>query len=625
MSATKLLLSILLFFFSSSLFAANYNLPNNQWRLISLPENPPSSGNTVAKVFGDDISGGVYGDNWVLYQYDTQKNSYGEALELNDSLEQGRGYWIIQKTGSPVALKMPAGSVATPNTYVLKIASVTRNNSSQWTLSGNPFSSPQTLGNFFLRTDSGVCATPCDLDKAKAEKLLHNKVWIYDGSGYVLKDKPAELNPWDGFWAASLASSQGLKLSLQKGSSPENKLVRDFELPSPLFSTASAWRQRADGSNADVVPSDDVITTTYQVLMGDNSDFGGDLKNEEIDPNASIWLQKDVWTYPVFRASNTKKSIEVCDYDSNKLKPPKVRDSDGDLPIGGPVEVDVPAGFIRPAGPKTDPIKGHSDGHLVLFNPGTSIEWDYWQATVMRKKRCDNDLGSDGGGGIVSKQLLEAGSATFFDVKKAGVSFDGEYSAAASGFPLLAGTLLPEDFETGEIKHALKFSIPGPRKDSYEYPATSAEGSHYSKNPNAMIMGSRIRLRGPGKLVDKAGREVVESTLSPATRMVVAALRKYGAYLGDNAGGFIFYAEDVHTGKLDLDEDKLNKLVGNPKGTSLGKRTHWDVLISTVQDELQEYIPFAFGSAHDGEAPSSATVENANFEVVSGPSSQPPR
>jgi hypothetical protein len=208
------------------LFAANYNLPNNQWRLISLPENPPSSGNTVEKVFGDDISGGVYGDNWVLYQYDTQKNSYGEALKLNDSLEQGRGYWIIQKTGSAVTLKMPAGSVATPDSYALKIASVTGSNSSQWTLSGNPFSSPQTLGDFFLRTDSGVCTTPCDLEKAKAEKLLHNKVWIYDGSSYVLKDKPGELNSWDGFWAASLEKSLGLGLSLQKvGASQSNIYV----------------------------------------------------------------------------------------------------------------------------------------------------------------------------------------------------------------------------------------------------------------------------------------------------------------------------------------------------------------------------------------------------------------
>ena len=176
MLVTKLILSLSLFFISSSLFAVNFTLPDNQWHLISLPANPPMSENTVAKVFGDDISAGVYGDDWVLYQYDPQKNSYGEALELNYALEQGRGYWIIQKTGFPVMLTMPVGSSEAPDTYALKIASATGSNNSQWTLSGNPFSSSQTLDDFFLKTDSGVCATPCDLNKAKAKNLLHNQV-----------------------------------------------------------------------------------------------------------------------------------------------------------------------------------------------------------------------------------------------------------------------------------------------------------------------------------------------------------------------------------------------------------------------------------------------------------------
>ncbi|RUM93012.1 MAG: hypothetical protein DSZ28_09055 [Thiothrix sp.] len=219
MFSSRYLLNLLFlsFLFSPvSLFAVDYNLPNNQWRLISLPANPPMSKNTVEKVFGDDIPDGTYGVNWVLYQYDTKKNSYGEPLGLNQILEQGRGYWIIQKTGTPVTLKMPAGGREAADTYALKIASATGSNA-QWTLSGNPFSTSVKLADLFLKTDSGDCATPCDLNKAKAKNLLHNQVWTYDGGTYVLKNIQDTLNSWDGFWVASLASSQGRALSLQKG------------------------------------------------------------------------------------------------------------------------------------------------------------------------------------------------------------------------------------------------------------------------------------------------------------------------------------------------------------------------------------------------------------------------
>jgi len=224
MRTTQYLLSFLCLFFSFNLFAVDaYSLPNNQWRMISLPAEPPADENTVAKVFGDDISG-TYGTDWVLYQFNTQTNSYGDSLKLSDAVEQGRGYWIIQKTGGSVTLTMPPGSTAAPDSYSFTIGSATGNNT-QWTLSGNPFSSSQALGDFSLRTDSGVCSdNPCDLDKAESEKLLHNQVWVYDGA-YKIKNKQDTLNSWDGFWVASLKNSQGHVLSLQKtNNSPVSSL-----------------------------------------------------------------------------------------------------------------------------------------------------------------------------------------------------------------------------------------------------------------------------------------------------------------------------------------------------------------------------------------------------------------
>jgi hypothetical protein len=190
-----------------------YTLPSNQWRQISLPCDPGAN-NSVSAVFGDDIQG-QYGTEWILYKFNTQTNSYGEALKLTDSVEQGKGYWITQITGEAVTLKMPPGSTEAAESYQLQLASASGSDSTQWTLSGNPFSSALKLGDFSLKTESGICSSsPCDLDMAKTEKLLHNQVWVYDGKGYTKKDTQEILNAWDGFWVASLEKSKGRALSL---------------------------------------------------------------------------------------------------------------------------------------------------------------------------------------------------------------------------------------------------------------------------------------------------------------------------------------------------------------------------------------------------------------------------
>jgi hypothetical protein len=216
--------------FSTSIFAVDYELPINQWRMISLPAEPPSGEDTVEKVFGDDLAVDLYGldSGWVVYEYktDTIPNLYS-PLKRGDSLEQGRGYWIIQQVKDVATLDMPAASTNTPASFSIKIASKTGTNTSQWTLSGSPFSSTNRLGDFFLKTDTSVCSDPlCHLDKAKTEeRLFSDGVWSYIGGKYVLKNQEDMLDPWDGFWTSSLENSQDVKLSLQlEDDSPSRNL-----------------------------------------------------------------------------------------------------------------------------------------------------------------------------------------------------------------------------------------------------------------------------------------------------------------------------------------------------------------------------------------------------------------
>jgi hypothetical protein len=92
--------------------------------------------------------------------------------------------------------------------------------------------------------------------------------------------------------------------------------------------------------------------------------------------------------------------------------------------------------------------------------------------------------------------------------------------------------------------------------------------------------------------------------------MVLTALRNYGAYLSDNAGGFQLWTEDIHSGNLSMDDNKLAALIGKQRKET---QTSWEALITEVRDELDD-IPLAYGSADRGAEPSGATIDHATLK-----------
>jgi len=118
-------------------------------------------------------------------------------------------------------------------------------------------------------------------------------------------------------------------------------------------------------------------------------------------------------------------------------------------------------------------------------------------------------------------------------------------------------------------------------------------------------------------IVDQEGDVIDESSqLTPIARMFLAALRNYGAYAVDNAGGLIFYAEDIHTADLSLSDEQVNALIGASPGAPFpGDETRWQIVIEALNQDL-ELIPFAYGPWTKGQDPATATITSANFEVV---------
>ena len=197
-----------------------YSLPSNQWRQISLPCDPGVN-DTIAAVFGDDIPG-TYGTDWMLHYYDT--NGYIGFDEASATLSQGKAYWIIQKSGSDVILDMPENSTPTQVTHptgclasakgCFEIPLVAQSNIAQWNMIGYPFASSGSLRNTRVLTDSGVCASGCDLNTAQSQGIVFSRLWTYNGATFTMVDTNDNFEPWMGYWVAALHNANGLNLRL---------------------------------------------------------------------------------------------------------------------------------------------------------------------------------------------------------------------------------------------------------------------------------------------------------------------------------------------------------------------------------------------------------------------------
>lgn len=405
-------------------------------------------------------------------------------------------------------------------------------------------------------------------------------------------------------------TAQAARIEQYASNSSTQQFPRDFSFTLPLFSLQSAWNQTVT-SVALMPDNDQQILTTYRVLRGDTS---------TLHPS---WYPPVTWPFmdvnyneyaiPVFRMGAGTQSVLICDYEGNLGWPsPKFPN---DQEEGGPVNIPAPAGTVRPSGPQDI----DADGHLVLYNPSTHQAYDFWRATTRRNGECGS-----WGGGQPGDQILEAGAVDFFDIHGDGTNIDTYSSARATGTPLLAGLLIPEDIASGEISHALAAAIPGlrnlssnpyePLPSDYFYPTTTTETDFYNTDEYALGAGQRLRLRPI--LVDEEGSPINETQLAPITQIFLAALRTYGAIVVDNAGGFTYYAEDIHSANLDLPLDQLNTLIGEPTGTPIpAEKNQWQVVIETLNLEL-ELIPFAYGPWEDGNDPAEAIIEIPNFEIV---------
>jgi hypothetical protein len=116
-----------------------------------------------------------------------------------------------------------------------------------------------------------------------------------------------------------------------------------------------------------------------------------------------------------------------------------------------------------------------------------------------------------------------AGSGAVWDLRANSVRPDTWTSADAAGLPMLAGLVRYDEVKSGEITHALRFTVRETQR-AYVYPAT-----HFASDltdRDLPPMGLRVRLRADYP-VGGLPREV---------QVILRALKKYGMIVADNGG-----------------------------------------------------------------------------------------
>ncbi len=116
-------------------------------------------------------------------------------------------------------------------------------------------------------------------------------------------------------------------------------------------------------------------------------------------------------------------------------------------------------------------------------------------------------------------------SGAIFDLKSNALRPETWTSADAAGLPIFAGLVRYDEILAGEIRHAIRFTVPQTQR-AYVWPArhyaSSLTGTQYPP------MGARFRL--------KASFDI--SGFSPVNQIILTALKRYGMILADNGSAW---------------------------------------------------------------------------------------
>ncbi len=174
--------------------------------------------------------------------------------------------------------------------------------------------------------------------------------------------------------------------------------------------------------------------------------------------------------------------------------------------------------------PPDAPVEAGSDHHVLVIDGDNCVLYEMYRAEF-------------------TGEGWNAGSAAVFDLLSNRLRPDYWTSADAAGLPMFPGLVRYDEVQSGEIRHALRFTVQETQR-GFIHPASHFASS--SDDPNLPPMGLRLRLRADYDI----------SGFTGDARVILEALRRYGMIVADN--GTSWYI----TGATDSrwNDDDLNQL-----------------------------------------------------------------
>ena len=174
-------------------------LRDGVWELVSIPaaltDQVP-----VRDLVAEGLTPANYGTTWTIFQYRTEQQRY-EQLSLHSRLLSGRGYWMLQNSGSDVELRAPL-----PDFGSVSLVSALAEG---WNLSGSPLAGTVSFGALPLSNTAANCLE-CSLSEALNTGVLFSPPFIFNSSSnaYESLTDGSLLSPWSGYWlGAELGST----------------------------------------------------------------------------------------------------------------------------------------------------------------------------------------------------------------------------------------------------------------------------------------------------------------------------------------------------------------------------------------------------------------------------------
>ena len=200
--------------------------------------------------------------------------------------------------------------------------------------------------------------------------------------------------------------------------------------------------------------------------------------------------------------------------------------------------------------PPNPPIEGgdvltnHGDRHILVVRQTSCLLYELYHS--WREGENNGDFTCSVPGATPGWCGL---SGAKYDLASNALRPDSWTSADAAGLPIFPGLVRYDEVETGEIRHALRFTVDVTRT-TWLWPARHQSGS--TSNVDAPPMGMRFRM--------KASYNLPGAT--PRVRTILAALKKYGMMVADN--GTNWYLNGAPDARWDDDElSVINDIPGS--------------------------------------------------------------